>query len=154
MLWKAGSCIRGGGRVKLLTPSSILLEFKDDRYEYLGMFIEWLPFDNIINLPLRFLIRPKPIVIAKIQPRRIIPGYASLVARSRDEALRGRYEIRHKGISETRLARLLEVASKYGFEKITIDVKPNVTIVTLLRGDCGKLVESIRSFVDELVGLL
>jgi hypothetical protein len=152
MFRKVRSCVDNGGRLRFLTSSSALVEYNFEGFEYLGVFVDWVPFDNIINLPLKLIIRPRPLAIVKAQPRNAIQGYASLVARSRGEAVKGIYEVKSKNISQSRIARIVEAASKYGFEKVVIDVKPNVTVVTFLRGDCHSLVLAVRGFVNDLVG--
>lgn len=151
MLRKVRSCIDNGGRLRLLTSSSALVEYNVEGFEYLGVFVDWVPFDNIINLPLKLVVRPKPLAVVKAQPRNAIRGYVSLVARSRDEATKGVYEVKYRGVSESRVTRVVEAASKYGFEKVVIDVKPNVTVITMLRGDCHSLALAVRSFVNDLV---
>lgn len=152
MLRIARSCVENGGRLRLLTPSSALVEYDVESSEYLGVYIDWLPFDNLINLPLRFITRPKPIVIAKVEPRSKIKGYVSLIARSRDEALKGAYEVKHSSISKPKLDKIIRSASQHGFERVIIGGKPNITIITVLRGDCNSLVQSIKKFVDDIVG--
>jgi len=150
---KVKSCVEQGGRLRVLTPSSALVEFSGvEGYEYIGIFVDWVPFENLINLPLRLITRPKPIAVVKVEPKSKIQGYVSLTARSRGEALRGAYDVRHRGVSRARLDRIVEAASKWGFEKVTIDVKPNITIITILRGDCADLLASVKGFVEEVVG--
>jgi hypothetical protein len=150
MLRKVRSCVANGGRLKLLTPSSALVEYDVEGFEYLGVFVDWVPFDNIINLPLKLIVRPRPLVIVKAQPRNPLKGYVSITAKSREDAVKGVYEVRAKNVSQSRIARILEVASKYGFERVVIDVKPNVTVITFLRGDCHSIVQAVRDFVGEL----
>lgn len=148
---KVKTCLENRGKLKILTPSSALVELEESQdMEYMGIYIDWLPFDNIINLPLRFITRPRPIAIIKIQPRKPVQGQVSLTARSRAEALKGNYKIIYKNVSKERLDRIVEEASKRGFEKVVIDVKPNITIVTTLREDCQSLATKAYSFAKEL----
>ncbi len=150
MFRKVRSCVDKGGRLRLLTPSSALVEYDFDDFEYLGIFLDWVPFDNLINFPLKLIVRPRPLAIIKAQPRKVVQGYVSLRARSRDEAIRGVYEVEFKNISQPRVTRILKAASKYGFERVVIDVKPNITVITSLRSDCYSLVLAVRSFVNDI----
>ncbi|MEM4969841.1 MAG: hypothetical protein QXE01_01160, partial [Sulfolobales archaeon] len=62
------SCLEEGGVLKLITPSSALVEFKMKGFRYLGVYIEWLPFDNPFNLVAKLASRRSRIAVVKIQP--------------------------------------------------------------------------------------
>ncbi|MEM4823344.1 MAG: hypothetical protein QXD97_06925 [Acidilobaceae archaeon] len=145
------SCIDRGGSLRLLTSSSSLVEYKgDDKYYYLGLYVDWLPFDNIINLPLRLLTRPRPLVIIKAEPKKKIQGYLHLIVEPRGKALKGEYSIKYHNMSKERASKILDEASKRGFEKVVIGDKPNTTIITVLRDDCATLLERVREFTDAI----
>lgn len=53
-------------------------------------------------------------------------------------------------MSKERASKILDEASKRGFEKVVIGDKPNTTIITVLRDDCATLLERVREFTDAI----
>ncbi|MEM1712330.1 MAG: hypothetical protein QXX39_01605, partial [Acidilobaceae archaeon] len=60
------------------------------------------------------------------------------------------YSIKYHNMSKERASKILDEASKRGFEKVVIGDKPNITIITVLRDDCATLLERVREFTDAI----
>ncbi|HWQ16443.1 MAG TPA: hypothetical protein VNL13_01235 [Sulfolobales archaeon] len=152
---KASTCIERGS-LRIITPSSILVEHKIPGYKYIGIYIEWLPFENPFNLAAKLAVRRNPIAVIKIQPEEPIPGEANITKseiQSSGGELIGGYRAIYRGISKQRLKNIVEALQKTGFDKLVIGSKPNITIITRIKGqECINLLENSLKLVKEISG--
>ncbi len=148
----ASTCIEKG-ILRILTPSSVLVEHRIPGYRYVGIYIEWLPFDNPLNLAAKLAVRRRPIAIIKIQPEEPIPGEASIAKseiQSTGEPIDG-YRATYRGISKQRLSNIVEALKRSGFDKLAIGSKPNITIITRIKGEgCSEILENSIRLVEEI----
>lgn len=147
------SCLEMGGVLKLITPSSALVEFKIKGFRYLGVYIEWLPFDNPFNLVAKLASRKSRIAIVKIQPEDPIPGEASI---TKSDLFRGGEEIRgysviYRAISRSRLEYIVDRVASKDIDKLVIGSRPNITIITRVRRwGCSELLKRSMGLVTEI----
>lgn len=150
----AGSCIELGGRPRIITPNSILVEHRIEGYRYVGIYIEWLPFDNPLNLAAKLIARRRAIAVIKIQPENPIPGEASItredLAGGSGDKIDG-YRATYRGISRPRMEYIVKRIKDKGFEKLVIGSKPNITIITTISGrECSEILGKSIDLVREL----
>ncbi|MDT7889312.1 MAG: hypothetical protein RQ885_10110 [Desulfurococcales archaeon] len=147
------SCLGEGGVLKLITPSSALAEYRVERFRYLGIYIEWLPFDNPFNLAVKLVSRRSPIAVIKIEPEKPIQGEASI---TRSELYRGGEEIRgyrvvYRAISRSRLEQIVEKVALKNIDKLIIGSKPNITIITRANNrKCAEILRKSMELVEEI----
>ena len=147
------TCIEKGS-LRIITPSSVLIEHKIPGYRYVGIYIEWLPFENPFNLAAKLAVRRRPIAVIKIQPEEPIPGEVSIVKKeirsSGGEPIDG-YRATYRGISKQRLKNIAEAMERAGFDKLVIGSKPNITIITRIKDqECIDILENSLKLVKEI----
>jgi len=154
MMGYARSCLDEGGVLRLITPSSALVEYRAPGFKYIGIYVEWLPFDNPLNLAAKLASRRSPIAVVKVDPEEPIPGVASItregLVRGAGELVKG-YRVVYRAISRQRLERIVELTASRGIDKLVIGSRPNITIITRTRGKgCSELVREAIELVSRL----
>jgi len=155
MMGYARSCLEEGGVLRLITPSSALVEHRMPGFKYFGIYIEWLPFDNPLNLAARIATRRSPIAVVKVEPEEPIPGEARITKAGLGgggvgEVIRG-YSVGYRAISRHRLERIVELAASKDIDKLIISSNPNITVITRVRGKgCSDILKDTVSLVERL----
>ena len=147
------SCLEEGGALRLITPSSALVEFKMKGFRYLGIYVEGLPFDNPFNLVAKLASRRSRIAIVKIQPEEPIPGEASITRSNLSrggEEIRG-YRVVYRAISRSRLEYIVDRVASKDIDRLVIGSRPNITIITRAKKwGCSEILKKSIDLVDEI----
>ncbi|MGC9009805.1 MAG: hypothetical protein ACP5I7_04230 [Sulfolobales archaeon] len=159
MIKVSRGCLEKGFRIKLISPSSILIESSDNIaphriLKYIGLYIEWLPFENIFIFPIKYLVRRKPLVVIKMQFKKEIKAFADIYVYRDLKDNSEHFYIEKFDLESNKLHSIVALLHGEKLKRIIISERPSVSIITYMDKECGEFLNDVLRLADDIQKVL
>lgn len=152
------TCLNKDLRIRLLSPSSVLLEYRreddkkyfDEVYDYIGFYIEWLPFNNIFDFPIRYFVRRRPLGVLRIQIRKRLVRRIDLYF---DKDHPDNIYIAESNLSLEDISEIIALikSSNLDLRIFSLGERPSVAVTLYIDRECEEILKEIDYLIKKLI---